>query len=103
MDHLNNREKKLEELKKQAEQLTKQITELTNLPDNKKLAIDLHDSFCTCDHPDGCNWFWEMHSDTNIHDWEGQEHKTYLNKSNSLLDTGLDMLTIREILSILSK
>lgn len=77
----------LHALEVKVSKLQKEKEFLENLTQDRRLAIELHTSFCDRDHegamPGSCNWHYEIHS--GVHDWEQYEHKRYIEKANKLL------------------
>lgn len=49
------------------------------LPEDKRLAIELHELLCRTDHTQGCEWFY------NQNDWTGYAHVRYLEKAQDVL------------------
>ena len=57
-----------------------------------KIAIYLHDNLCIANHADGCGWHYEI--SRGIHNWIGNEHKTWLCRARKLVDNGFDIKTV---------
>ena len=68
---------------------------------NKKLAVILHKKFCNEKYTDRCSWYYEYDIDNQKIDWNGNEHKRYLDKANKILEKTEDMELIKEIISCL--
>lgn len=65
----------------------------------QRAAIILHNLTCTWNHTDGCSWSYEISK--GIHQWEGSEHKIWLQRAKNLLSAGYsteDVTKIKEIL-----
>lgn len=62
------------------------------MPEDQRLAVEIHESMCHQNHTDGCSWGYEK-------DWSGYTHKRYLAKAkNVLIKTGLDFDTIAAVI-----
>ena len=53
------------------------------LSEDKKLAIELHKNLCHSNHIDCCSWHYEINGLE--HDWNGYEHKKWLDKAKEIL------------------
>lgn len=51
----------------------------------QKLAIKLHKLLCTANHSDGCDWYYNVNTRTNVHDWNGHAHKKYLKMAERVI------------------
>lgn len=72
------------------------------LPENKQMAILLHQYLCKRNHIDietcyGCSWDCEIHHDID-HDWDKPAHKEYLFYANRLFEIGIHADTLRTVL-----
>lgn len=56
---------------------------LSAMAKDHRLAIHLHDAFCTRDHTGGCGWFYEVDGD--VHHWNKSAHNTWLKKARAAL------------------
>lgn len=63
------------------------------LPENKKLAIFLHDTTCNLDHNEVCSWMWEL-EDGIVDQWDRFSHAEFLEKANVMLSES-DFETIK--------
>lgn len=76
---LDEKYARLSELKEEQENILQEIKRLENpepeLPIHK-VAIYLHDNFCSGNHTDGCGWGYEICDD--IHDWKAFAHTSWL-------------------------
>ena len=54
--------------------------------DVQKVAVMLHDMFCTWNHTDGCAWHYEVNGN-NIHNWSGNAHTDWYEKAQTVLKT----------------
>ena len=84
--------KKRKKLKKEYESL---------LPENKKMAILLHDNICRSRYTELCGWYCEMDEGI-IHDWTRYIHKDYLKKANKLILSGIDINTMKIVFECLN-
>jgi hypothetical protein len=62
------------------------------MPEDQRLAVELHAFLCHSNHTDGCGWGWEK-------DWTGYAHKRYLEKARNVLKTGLEFDTISTVIA----
>ena len=76
---------KIEKLNEELELLKKEKKALEELPEDKQLAIALHDLLCHWNHTDGCSWFYEIQD--KVHQWggTGSAHNRYLNKARKII------------------
>jgi hypothetical protein len=51
---------------------------------HKDLACKLHSTMCRSNHTDACGWYYEIKSD--VHDWTGYAHKSYLERAVKAID-----------------
>ena len=56
---------------------------LAAMSKDHRLAVFLHDAYCTWNHTDGCEWFYEVKGD--VHDWAGLSHQQWLKRARSAL------------------
>jgi hypothetical protein len=90
---METRTEKIKKLKNELDQLIAEEAIYQSLSEDKKLAETLHKMLCTCNHTDGCGWYYDK-------DWNQAEHKHWLEKAQKLLaitDTNT-MLKIVEVL-----
>lgn len=69
------------------------------LPENQRMAILLHDKLCHSNHTDQCGWYYEI--DGIKHDWTGYAHKTYLEKANKLIESGMTIDVMKTVFTCL--
>lgn len=57
--------------------------------EQQKLAIALHDKYCSADHTMGCGWLYEQSKDASTgqvtHFWDSPSHVTWLGKTESFI------------------
>lgn len=63
----------------------KRVAKLMAMPQEKQLAIALHDATCKHNHTDACSWYYEMTKEGD-HGWEGPAHSEYLDRAAKLYD-----------------
>lgn len=83
--NINDLDTKIYETEKKLRELQEEKARLDNLPENKKLAEQIHEMKCRGNHTDGCSWFYEKDCETGLMDWTRYAHETWLKKANSLL------------------
>ena len=88
-DYKNSKERRI--LEKEYESL---------LPENERIAILLHNNLCHSNHTDRCGWYYEMKGV--IHDWSKYQHKQYLEKANKLIQSGIDINTMKIVFECLN-
>jgi hypothetical protein len=49
------------------------------------LAVRLHDAFCTYNHTDGCAWGYETTNSGIFHDWGGQAHQRWMERTERVI------------------
>lgn len=63
------------------------------MPEDQRLAIELHEFLCHWNHTDGCSWGYEK-------EWTGYAHAQYLEKAqDALKKTGMDFDTISAVIA----
>lgn len=68
---------------------------INSLPEDKQLAIFLHNSLCKMDHTEECPFFHELNGF--VDDWGRSSHREYLEKSRRVLATIKDTIAENEI------
>lgn len=58
---------------------------IETLPENKRLAIFIHDTTCRIDHNDQCGWYYEFFEGSPVDNWEQDAHAEYLRKADVML------------------
>jgi hypothetical protein len=48
------------------------------LPEDKRLAIELHEQLCRWNHTDGCGWYY------GVDNWSEYAHSVYLEKARNI-------------------
>lgn len=92
--------RKLYEAEKRPRELQEEKARRDSLPENKKLAEEIHEMNCLQNHADGCSWFYEKNNETDFVDWTDYSHEKWLKKANSLLEIA-DYETIVKIVKTL--
>ena len=71
-----------EEIWEKEEELSKIQVELAAVKEllpHERIAVELHNILCRHNHTDGCSWFYEVKK--GVHNWDGNEHKLWAEKS----------------------
>lgn len=88
-------QKDLDRMQQELEDVRAAAAEKAALPEDKQLAIELHELLCHWNHTDGCGWFYEK-------DWTGYAHERYLVKARAVLaDTKMNLDAIVTVVQAL--
>ena len=69
------------------------------LPLNQRIALKLHSATCCNNHTDGCMFYYEVNGLD--HDWNGYNHKRYLEKADEILKACQNEKAIFGILDVI--
>ncbi len=75
------------EIREKEEELSKIKVELAlvkELLPHERIAVELHETLCRHNHTDGCSWHNEVKK--GVHNWDGNEHKSWIKKGIRLND-----------------
>lgn len=93
---------KIAELRAQADRLEEEDRKFNLLPNNQRVAIQLHSMLCHWNHMDGCGWEYE--GSNGKPDWRGSAHQRWLAKADKLIAHcschNIDIDTAVEIIKI---
>src|SRR6478609_3883476 len=85
----------LARMQQELEDVREEAAKRAALPEDKQLAIELHELLCHWNHTDGCGWYYEK-------DWVGYAHERYLEKARGVLaDTKMDLTAIVTVVNAL--
>lgn len=88
-------EQKLEKARTNLEEALRAKAEFDKLRPVERLAIELHDEFCTHNHSDQCDWYYHTKGQYRVPSWSGYAQGQYLNKAQRVMTriTALNNLT----------
>ena len=90
-----------EDLQKELKRRDEERKKLAALPTDRRLAAFLHNSLCTLNHTDGCEWFYE--SSDGRDNWERAAHQRWLRRAKAALKVLDDPDRIMRLVSAASK
>lgn len=85
-DRLANIEQEIARLQQEKLKIEESLQKFENLPREYKLAIKLHERFCTWNHTDGCSWHYYVNEEGVPRNWNGATEQRYLNKAKELIN-----------------
>ena len=84
----------IDELKSKLFHLESERDKFLALPEEQRLAETLHDKFCSSNHTDGCDWFYDTG------DWTSSSRKQYRLKAKTMLKE-VDFALIEKVVNLL--
>lgn len=92
-------DEKIQKLEAELTELKREKELIDNMPEEKRLALLLHEKYCRTNHTDGCAWHYEV--SRGVHNWNGYTHERWCKYAIELLEQQKQLnLTQEQLLKV---
>lgn len=89
-------QQEIDEKTRELEAVRAEAAKRSAMPEDQRLAVELHEFLCHQNHTDGCSWGYEK-------DWTGYAHERFLEKAQKALKvSGMDFHTISAVIAAIN-